>query len=102
MYIYSENYLLCLDITINRRGMCVLPCALFGTNKAMRIYILVCECVCVCVCVYQDQRTPLHWAAEKGHDKIVKTLVVAKADLCAQTSVSALKENRLDADRGMR
>jgi ankyrin repeat protein len=52
--------------------------------------------------MYQNQRTPLHLAAEYGHDKIVETLVEAKADLCAQDKVSALKETRLDADRGMR
>ena len=43
----------------------------------------------------QDQYTPLHFAAEKGHGKIVETLVEAKADLCAKTSVSVL---RLDGD----
>ncbi len=44
----------------------------------------------------------LHFAAEYGHDKIVETLVEAKADPCAQDKVSVLKETRLDADRGMR
>ena len=48
------------------------------------------------------QRTPLHWAAEGGHGKIVETLVEAKADLSAQDNVSVLKETGLDADRGMR
>ena len=52
--------------------------------------------------MYQNQRTPLHLAAEYGHDKIVETLVEAKADLSAQDQVSGLKETRLDADRGMR
>ncbi len=53
--------------------------------------------------IYQNQRTPLHLAAEGGHGKIVETLVEAKADLCAQDRfVSVLKETRLDADRGMR
>ncbi len=41
-------------------------------------------------------------AAREGHDKIVETLVEAKADPCAQDHVSVLKETRLDADRGMR
>jgi ankyrin repeat protein len=45
--------------------------------------------------------TALHLAAKGGHDKIVKTLVEAKADPCAQDWVSVLKETRLDADRGM-
>ncbi len=52
--------------------------------------------------IYQYERTALHLAAEGGHDKIVETLVEAKADPCAQDSVSVLKETRLDADRGMR
>ncbi len=52
--------------------------------------------------IYQGQRTALHLAAEGGHDKIVETLVEAKADPCAQDEVSVLKETRLDADRGMR
>jgi hypothetical protein len=53
--------------------------------------------------LYQGQRTALHLAAEGGHDKIVETLVEAKADPCAQSVlVSVLKETRLDADRGMR
>jgi hypothetical protein len=52
--------------------------------------------------MYQDKCTALHSAAEGGHGKIVETLVEAKADPCAQTSVSVLKETRLDADRGMR
>ncbi len=52
--------------------------------------------------LYQGQRTALHWAAWFGHDKIVETLVEAKADPCAQDVVSVLKETRLDADRGMR
>ena len=52
--------------------------------------------------IYQSQRTPLHLAVEGGDGKIVETLVEAKADLCAQTDVSVLKETRLDADRGMR
>jgi ankyrin repeat protein len=54
------------------------------------------------VCIYQYEKTPLHWAAEKGHGKIVEALVEAKADLCAQDTVSVSKETRLDADRGMR
>ena len=42
-------------------------------------------------------------AAEGGHDKIVETLVEAKADLeCLEIEVSVLKETRLDVDRGMR
>ena len=52
--------------------------------------------------IYQGKRTALHWAAGGGHDKIVETLVEAKADPCAQDWVSVLKETRLDADRGMR
>ena len=52
--------------------------------------------------IYQIQDTPLHYAAEGGHGKIVETLVEAKADPCAQDRVSVLKETRLDADRGMR
>ena len=52
--------------------------------------------------IYQWERTALHLAAEGGHDKIVETLVEAKADPCAQDRVSVLKETRLDADRGMR
>jgi hypothetical protein len=48
------------------------------------------------------ERTPLHWAAEGGHGKIVEMLVEAKADPCAQDGVSVLKETKLDADRGMR
>ncbi len=53
--------------------------------------------------IYQDQQTALHLAAEGGHDKIVETLVKAKADPGPQDSrVSVLKETRLDADRGMR
>ena len=51
---------------------------------------------------YQCQSTPLHYAAGRGHGKIVETLVEAKADVCAQDEVSVLKETRLDADRGMR
>ena len=52
--------------------------------------------------VYQHKETALHWAAMKGHDKIVETLVEAKADPCAQDGVSVLKKTRLDGDRGMR
>ena len=52
--------------------------------------------------IYQDKKTALHLAAEGGHDKMVETLVEAKADPCAQDRVSVLKETRLDADRGMR
>ena len=52
--------------------------------------------------MYQEEQTALHWAAWGGHDKIVETLVEAKADPCAQDGVSVLKETRLDADRGMR
>jgi hypothetical protein len=51
--------------------------------------------------IYQEKRTALHLAAGGGHDKIVETLVEAKADPCAQDMVSVLKETRLDADRGM-
>ena len=52
---------------------------------------------------YQGGGTPLHYAADLGHGKIVETLVQAKADVCAQDElVSVLKETRLDADRGMR
>jgi hypothetical protein len=52
--------------------------------------------------IYQEEKTPLHLAAEGGHGKIVETLVEAKADPCAKDQVSVLKEARLDADRGMR
>ncbi len=52
--------------------------------------------------IYQEKMTALHWAAGGGHDKIVETLLEAKADPCAQDGVSVLKETRLDADRGMR
>ncbi len=54
--------------------------------------------------IYQNQRTPLHYAAERGDGRIVivETLVEAKADICAQDKVSVLKEARLHADRGMR
>ena len=52
--------------------------------------------------MYQAKSTALHFAAQKGHCKIIETLVEAKADLCAQDRVSVLKETRLDADRGMR
>ena len=52
--------------------------------------------------INQMESTPLHYAAKGGHGKIVETLVEAKADPCAQDSVSVLKETRLDADRGMR
>ena len=52
--------------------------------------------------IHQGQWTPLHLAAKGGHGKIVETLVEAKADLCAQDSVSVFKETRLDADKGMR
>jgi ankyrin repeat protein len=52
--------------------------------------------------MYQNQCTPLHLAARYSNGKIVETLVEAKADLCAQDEVRVLKENRLDADRGMR
>ena len=45
--------------------------------------------------INQSQYTPLHYAAEKGHGKIVETLVEAKADLHAQDEVSVL---RLDGD----
>ena len=51
---------------------------------------------------YQDKFTPLHFAAERGHGKIVETLVEAKADLRAQDKVSVLKETRQTADGGMR
>ena len=51
---------------------------------------------------YQEKKTALHLAAIYGHDKMVKTLVEAKADPCAKDGVSVLKETRLDADRGMR
>ncbi len=54
------------------------------------------------ICIYQREETALHYAAGGGHDKIVETLVEAKADHCAQDGVSVLKETRLDADRGMR
>ena len=53
--------------------------------------------LCMYVCIYQYEKTPLHWAAEYGHGKIVEALVEAKADLCAQDQVSALKETRLAA-----
>ena len=59
-------------------------------------------CIKIYLYIYQEEKTPLHLAAEGGHGKIVETLVEAKADLCAQTDVSVLKETRLDADRGMR
>ena len=49
-----------------------------------------------------EKKTALHWAAKGGQDKMVETLVEAKADPCAQDRVSVLKETRLDADRGMR
>jgi hypothetical protein len=52
--------------------------------------------------IYQNQQTALHLAAERGHGKIVETLVEAKADLCAQDNVSVLTETRQTADRGMR
>ena len=52
--------------------------------------------------IYQEKKTALHLAAKGGHDKMVETLVEAKADPCAQDEVSVLKETRLDADRGMR
>ena len=52
--------------------------------------------------IYQDKKTALHLAAIHGHDKIVETLVEARADPCAEDKVSVLKETRLDADRGMR
>ena len=52
--------------------------------------------------IYQMDKTALHLAAERGHGKIVETLVEAKADPCAHDKVSVLKETRLDADRGMR
>jgi hypothetical protein len=58
--------------------------------------------ICTCLYICQYKRTPLHFAAEKGHGKIVETLVEAKADPCAPDMVSVLKETRLDADRGMR
>ena len=60
----------------------------------MRIYKRVCVCVCVCAYIYQNKRTPLHFAAKEGHGQIIKTLVEAKADLCAQDGVSVLKEPR--------
>jgi hypothetical protein len=52
--------------------------------------------------IYQEKKTALHLAAMYGHDKIVETLLEAKADPCALDRVSVLKETRLDADRGMR
>ena len=52
--------------------------------------------------VYQKKKTALHLAAGGGHDKMVETLVEAKADPCVPDRVSVLKETRLDADRGMR
>ena len=52
--------------------------------------------------IHQWKETALHLAAKGGHDKMVETLVEAKADPCAQDEVSVLKETRLDADRGMR
>ncbi len=54
--------------------------------------------------IYQleNTNTPLHFAAKRGHGKIVETLVEAKADPCALDRVSVLKETRMDADRGMR
>ena len=52
--------------------------------------------------IYQNQRTPLHLAAEGGHGKIVETLVEAQADPCGQDMVSVLNQTRLDANRGMR
>jgi hypothetical protein len=58
--------------------------------------------ICTFLNIYQYKRTPLHLAAEKGHGKIVETLVEAKADPCARDGVSVLTETRLDADRGMR
>ncbi len=56
----------------------------------------------ICSYIHQYEETALHFAAKGGHDKIVETLVEAKADPCAQNVVSVLKETRLDADRGMR
>ncbi len=67
------------------------------------VCIYVCTYVlCIYIYIYQFQCTPLHVAAMAGQVKIVETLMEAKADLCAQDKVSALKENRQDADRGMR
>jgi hypothetical protein len=57
--------------------------------------------VCVYIYIYQDARTPLHVAVAKGHDKVVETLVQAKADLRAEDAVSVLKVS-LHAHSGMR
>ena len=59
------------------------------------MYVYVCIYVCMYVYIfisYQFNRTPLHWAAEGGHGKIVETLVEAKAYVCAHDIVSVLKE----------
>jgi ankyrin repeat protein len=67
-------------------------------------YILYISYFIYYIYLYTNQlkQTALHSAAARGHDKIVETLVEAKADVCAQDEVSVLKETRLDADRGMR
>jgi hypothetical protein len=66
----------------------------------MYVYIIV--HISIYFYISQDKCTPLHLAADRGHGKIVETLVEAKSDLCAQDYVSVVKETRLDADEGMR
>jgi hypothetical protein len=66
------------------------------------IFYMLYEYIYIYIYIYQWKKTPLHYAAEYGHGKIVETLLEAKADPCAYDKVSVLKETRLDADRGMR
>jgi hypothetical protein len=81
-------------------------CPYICTYIYVNMYVYVCMYVYIYTYIhtykYQNQRTPLHLAAHGGHGKMVKTLVEAKADLCAQDEVSALKETKLGAYRGFR
>ncbi len=63
------------------------------------MYVCIYMYMYIYIYVYQEERTPLHLAAIRGHGKIVEALVEAKADLGATDKVSVLIETRLDAHR---
>ena len=46
-----------------------------------------------CVCALQNGRTPLHWAASKGHGEVVDTLVNAGATVDVIDTVSYVEQS---------
>ena len=93
-------------------------CTSVTDKSSERLNLIICLCTYIHTYIYtyiyiyihtnthththQRQRTALHLAAYGDHGKIVEALVEAKADLCAQDSVSVLNVTRLDAHRGIR